>query len=266
MALSAEVQKRLPEAILVTRVSAPVTAAMLALSRGEPKRAIELLEPVRSYDLAPAAELWPIYIRGQAHLRVKDGAAALKEFQTILDHRGQIPVSLLYPLAHLGAARAATLMGDPRRHARLTTACSSSGSRRTRRWRRSTTHGASGRPSGGIPHRRRPNGPIRGTTCFRRSIATAPGGRWLPAARAAEPYPAADRARANEAVPHPEREGMRMAGAHPRPPIAAQAMRRLLIDHGPSPEARQARRRVSGPEINDLTNARGGRAGACARI
>jgi hypothetical protein len=86
---------------------------MLALSRGEPKRAIELLETVRSYDLAPAAELWPIYIRGQAHLQVKDGAAARKEFQTILDHRGQIPVSLLYPLAHLGAARAATLMGDP---------------------------------------------------------------------------------------------------------------------------------------------------------
>ena len=112
MALSAEVQKRLPEAILVARVSAPVTAAMLALSRGEPKRAIELLEPVRSYDLAPAAELWPIYIRGQAHLQVKDGAAARKEFQTILDHRGQIPVSLLYPLAHLGAARAATLMGE----------------------------------------------------------------------------------------------------------------------------------------------------------
>jgi tetratricopeptide (TPR) repeat protein len=112
-ALSAEVQKRLPEAILVARVSAPVTAAMLALSRGEAKRAIELLEPVRSYDLAPAAELWPIYIRGQAHLQAKDGAAALKEFQTILDHRGQIPVSLLYPLAHLGAARAATLMGDP---------------------------------------------------------------------------------------------------------------------------------------------------------
>jgi tetratricopeptide (TPR) repeat protein len=112
-ALAAEVGKRLPEAILLARVSAPVTAAMLALSRGEPKRAIELLEPVRSYDLAPAGELWPMYVRGQAYLQVKDGAAARKEFQTILDHRGQIPVSLLYPLAHLGAARAAALMDDP---------------------------------------------------------------------------------------------------------------------------------------------------------
>ena len=112
-ALSGEVQKRLPDAILISRVSAPVAAAMLALSRGEPKHTIELLEPVRSYDLAPAAELWPVYIRGQAYLQLKDGAAARKEFQTILDHRGQVPVSALYPLAHLGAARAATLMGDP---------------------------------------------------------------------------------------------------------------------------------------------------------
>src|SRR3954469_1488624 len=111
-ALSAEVQKRLPEAILISRVSAPVTAAMLALSRGEAKRALELLDAVRSYDLAPAAELWPVYLRGQAYLQVKDGAAARKEFQTILDHRGQLPVSILYPLAHLGAGRAAMLMGD----------------------------------------------------------------------------------------------------------------------------------------------------------
>jgi len=112
-ALSAEVTKRLPQAILLARVSVPVTAAMLALSRGDPRRAIELLEPVRTYDLAPAAELWPVYVRGQAYLQVKDGAAARKEFQTILDHRGHVPVSLLYPLSHLGAARAATLMRDP---------------------------------------------------------------------------------------------------------------------------------------------------------
>jgi tetratricopeptide (TPR) repeat protein len=113
LTLSAEVAKRLPEAILITRVSAPVTAAMLALARGESKRALELLEAVRTYDRAPAAELWPVYVRGQAYLQSKNGAAARQEFQTILDHRGQLPVSLLYPLAHVGAARAATLLGDP---------------------------------------------------------------------------------------------------------------------------------------------------------
>ncbi len=34
------------------------------------------------------------------------------EFQKILDHRGVDPVGLLYPLAHLGMARAYALAGD----------------------------------------------------------------------------------------------------------------------------------------------------------
>jgi tetratricopeptide (TPR) repeat protein len=113
LTLSAEVAKRLPEAILVTRVSLPITSALLALSRGEPDRALQLLEPVRPYDLAPAAELWPVYARGQAYLQLKNGDAARKEFEMLLAHRGQIPVSLLYPLAHLGVARAAMLLRDP---------------------------------------------------------------------------------------------------------------------------------------------------------
>ncbi len=68
---------------------------------------------MRPYDRAPSAELWPVYARGQAYLQLKDGAAARKEFQTLVDHRGQVPVSLLYPLAHLGLARAATMTNDP---------------------------------------------------------------------------------------------------------------------------------------------------------
>ncbi len=37
---------------------------------------------------------------------------AATEFQKILDHRGVDPVSPLYPLAHLGLARAYALAGD----------------------------------------------------------------------------------------------------------------------------------------------------------
>jgi hypothetical protein len=113
LTLSAEVAKRLPDAILMTRVSSPMTSALLALAHGESRRALQLLDSVRPYDLAPSAELWPVYVRGQAYLQLKDGAAARKEFQTIVDHRGQLPVSLLYPLAHLGLARAAALLNDP---------------------------------------------------------------------------------------------------------------------------------------------------------
>jgi Tfp pilus assembly protein PilF len=110
--LSAELAKRFPEATLTIRVALPVTAAALALQRGEPARALAVLEPVRPYDHAPSPGFWPSYLRGQAHLRLEDGQAAMTEFRNILDHRGEAPASMLYPLAHLGLARAATLTGD----------------------------------------------------------------------------------------------------------------------------------------------------------
>ena len=82
------------------------------MKRGEPSRAIALLEPVKAYEHAPSAEFWPLYLRGLAYLELKDGASAAVQFRSILDHRGEVPASMLYPLASLGLARAATLGGD----------------------------------------------------------------------------------------------------------------------------------------------------------
>lgn len=93
-------------------MSLPVTAAALALQHGEPARGLELLKPVGPYDHAPSAEFWPAYLRGQPYLQLKDGRAAGGQFQSILDHRGEVPTSMLYPLAYLGLARAATLTND----------------------------------------------------------------------------------------------------------------------------------------------------------
>ena len=56
---------------------------------------------------------WLTYLRGQIYLRQKAGNEAAAEFQKILDHRGVEPLSPLYPLAHLGLARASALSGDP---------------------------------------------------------------------------------------------------------------------------------------------------------
>lgn len=112
LSLSSELAKGFPDATLTVRVALPVTAAALAIARREPAEALELLEPVKTYDHAPSAEFWPIYLRGQAYLQSKDGAAAGAEFQRILDHRGEVPGSILYPLAHLGLARAAALAND----------------------------------------------------------------------------------------------------------------------------------------------------------
>jgi tetratricopeptide (TPR) repeat protein len=52
------------------------------------------------------------YIRGEIYLRQKSGNEAAAAFQKILDHRGIEPASPLYPLAHLGLARASVLSGD----------------------------------------------------------------------------------------------------------------------------------------------------------
>jgi hypothetical protein len=110
--LSAEIAKRFPEATVPNRVTVPVGAAMIALNRGDASRAIELLEPVRAFDHAPSAEFWPAYVRGEAYLQLKDPRHATEEFRTIAEHRGEVPASPFFPLAHVGLARAALLSGD----------------------------------------------------------------------------------------------------------------------------------------------------------
>ncbi len=110
--LSDELRARFPTATLTVRVHLPLIAAALAVKQRDFARAIKLLEPVKPYDHAPAAEFWPLYLRGEAYLGLKDGTAAAAQFQSIIDHRGEAPTSPLFALAHLGAARAAALAGD----------------------------------------------------------------------------------------------------------------------------------------------------------
>jgi len=111
--LSNELAKQFPDATLTIRVSLPVTAAALAIERGEPARGLEQLEPVKPYGRTPSSEFWPVYLRGQAYVQLKNGGAAGAEFQSILDRRGEVPASVLYPLAYLGLARSAMLVNNP---------------------------------------------------------------------------------------------------------------------------------------------------------
>src|SRR5439155_21090034 len=104
--LSAELTQRFPEAILNTHLAVPMIAAAIAIRSGMPARALELLEPVRRFDHSPVAEFWPAYVRGQAQLQLGHHSEAANEFRSIIDHRGELPDSPLYPLAHLGLARA----------------------------------------------------------------------------------------------------------------------------------------------------------------
>ena len=110
--LTSELASRFADAALTVRLQLPVAAASRALRRGDTMEALTLLNPVRPYDHAPAAEFWPAYLRGHAYLQARDGGAARAEFQRILDHRGEAPTSPLYALATLGLARAALLEGN----------------------------------------------------------------------------------------------------------------------------------------------------------
>jgi tetratricopeptide (TPR) repeat protein len=103
---------RFPHATLTHRVAMPLTTAILALNRREPERALEALEIAEPYDHAPSFGSWARYLRGQAYVQRGDGASARTHFQTILDHRGEAPVSMLHALAHAGLAKVARLEGD----------------------------------------------------------------------------------------------------------------------------------------------------------
>jgi eukaryotic-like serine/threonine-protein kinase len=59
--------------------------------------------------------LYPIYLRGEAFLAAKQGAAAAAEFQKIVDHPGLVQNELIGALAHLQLGRANVLLHDSTR-------------------------------------------------------------------------------------------------------------------------------------------------------
>ena len=105
-----ELSKGFENDTLLSTISIPIARAQLELNRGNAAQVIKVLEAAKKYEVA--GEFWPQYLRGQAYLKLKNGAQAAAEFKTIIDHRGWYPVSPLYPLAQLGLARAAVLSGD----------------------------------------------------------------------------------------------------------------------------------------------------------
>jgi serine/threonine protein kinase/tetratricopeptide (TPR) repeat protein len=108
--LSDDLLEQYPKSTLVGGIWLPAGKAALELSRNDPKSALESLESATRYE--PASDFWTYFLRGFAHLKLNNGAEAAAEFRKILDHRGYAPLSVLYPLAQLGLARAAMLNGD----------------------------------------------------------------------------------------------------------------------------------------------------------
>jgi eukaryotic-like serine/threonine-protein kinase len=116
--LTVELAERYPENTLVRFNYVPTLNAQIALTRKNPSKAIEILEPTASYELGSYAQtafspaLYPVYVRGQAYLAMHDGAKAVVESQKILDHRGVVLYEPIGALAHLGLGRAYAMQGD----------------------------------------------------------------------------------------------------------------------------------------------------------
>jgi tetratricopeptide (TPR) repeat protein len=104
-------RKEWPEHTLLNAVSLPTAMAALEIRNGDAAKAIGLLEAARAFEPV-ATSLRAAYTRGLAYLKLGAGIEAAKEFQKVLDHRGVLPLSVLYPLSQLGLARAQVLAGD----------------------------------------------------------------------------------------------------------------------------------------------------------
>jgi serine/threonine protein kinase len=118
--LTEELNKRFPEATTVQFNYLPTVRAKLALDRGNPSAALEMLRAALPSELGQTTfsgeyawnGLYPVFVRGEAYLSAHQGSNAAAEFQEILDHRGIVWNSPIGALAHLQIGRAYALSGD----------------------------------------------------------------------------------------------------------------------------------------------------------
>ncbi len=107
-----EMNRLYPSDTTIHGVYIPIAQAALELRRGNWDEAIRLLEPTRRYESGRQWEFLPLYVRGLAYLRGRQGGEAAEEFQRIIAHRGTAPVAPEWALAHVQLARAYNMQGN----------------------------------------------------------------------------------------------------------------------------------------------------------
>ena len=105
-----QISQRVPKSTLARELFLPLLRASMNVAVGDGNAALQSLERLTPYDRVSV--FWPQYLRGQAHLHLRNGTAAVAEFQQILDNRCRGILSPLYPLAHVGLAKAWALAGN----------------------------------------------------------------------------------------------------------------------------------------------------------
>jgi serine/threonine protein kinase/tetratricopeptide (TPR) repeat protein len=111
-----DLRKRFSNDIWLNSYWLPSIQAAVSLNRNLPQGAIRILDATTLYELGgyPVDQdtLYPVYLRGEAFLKLGQGTAAAAEFQKMLAHRGRLANSPLGALAHLQLARAHALSND----------------------------------------------------------------------------------------------------------------------------------------------------------
>jgi hypothetical protein len=115
--LADDLGNHFPENTIVQSNYLPTIRAAVLLRSGDAGKAIETLAAATPYELGTNFVtlnfvLYPVYLRGQAYLAAKQGAAAAAEFQKILEHPGVVRSEPIGAFAHLQMARALVLAGD----------------------------------------------------------------------------------------------------------------------------------------------------------
>jgi eukaryotic-like serine/threonine-protein kinase len=104
-----------PNDFTIQTFSLPTTRAAIKLDENDPAAAVEILRPVTPYDLVISdnfACVSPAYLRGLAHLQLKQGDLAAAEFRKVLDHSGVVQGFVTGALSILQLARAQVVMHD----------------------------------------------------------------------------------------------------------------------------------------------------------
>ena len=109
--IAAELDRSAPLDTLTQEYWVPTIRAAVALARNNPQKAVELLRATGSTEMGELGS-YPVFLRGEAYLALKDGKAAAAEFQRVIDHPGMVVSVFFGAVARLGLARAYALQGD----------------------------------------------------------------------------------------------------------------------------------------------------------
>jgi tetratricopeptide (TPR) repeat protein len=118
--MAEDLGKLFPEETPMVYNLLPTIRAATALRNGDAQKALATLTTSAPYELGQTTQqttfvLYPVYLRGEAYLAAKQGAAAATEFQKILDHPGLVQNEPIGALAHLQIGRAYAMSGDTAR-------------------------------------------------------------------------------------------------------------------------------------------------------